>query len=335
MTTIERAKTRMLATAALGALALAEPAHAAGYGITVNDSASTGTIYDAGSGSCRYDYYGTGGACSTGVAYYGGAASATINPIGGSGNATSVTSAITVSGAGATATSNIKADLSTASIHLSASDSSVTSNGSSPTYPSGNTKVSGSLQDTLHFSVAGANASTVTPITGIFTLEGSMIYTGANIDTPNTAYAEIYGALNFGGVPSRFDLVNDVDTGFATQVNYLDNYPSGIPSTWTTNANHTVNISTFTYDLVGASEDVNVDLTIGNLLCDRGYTCDFSNTAKFALSLPPGVTFTSDSGVFLTAPTGAVPESASWILMVLGVGLLGATLRGRRASALA
>ena len=336
MKTIGRANTTVMATVALGALILTAPAHAAGYGVTVYDTARAGTIYVAGGGTCTYDHGSLGGACSTGFANYGGVASATINPTGGNGAATSVTSAITVSGGGASATSNIKADLSTASIHLYANDSDQTGNCSSATVPCGYSQVSGGISDTLHFSVAGATANTVTPIKAIFTLEGSMIYTGANVDTPNSAYAEIYGALNFAGTPSRFDLINDVNSGFATRVNYLDNYPSGIANTWTTNANHTVNVSTFTYNLVGASGTVNFDLNINNLICDRGFTCDFSNTAKFALVLQPGTTFTSDSGVFLTAPvTGAVPEPASWIMMLTGFGMLGGAMRRRAAAAAA
>jgi hypothetical protein len=46
------------------------------------------------------------------------------------------------------------------------------------------------------------------------------------------------------------------------------------------------------------------------------------------VSVPNGVTYTSASGVFLT--NAAVPEPASWAMLLVGLGGLGAALRGRR-----
>ena len=61
-----------------------------------------------------------------------------------------------------------------------------------------------------------------------------------------------------------------------------------------------------------------------------GYSfADFSNTAAVSFILPEGVTYTSDSGVFLTAP-GGVSEPATWAMMIVGFGSLGAVLRRRR-----
>ena len=69
-----------------------------------------------------------------------------------------------------------------------------------------------------------------------------------------------------------------------------------------------------------------------------GADLDYGATGalRFA-ALPTGVSFTSESGVFrpglLVLPgsgTGAVPEPASWALMIGGFGLAGATLRRRR-----
>ena len=66
-------------------------------------------------------------------------------------------------------------------------------------------------------------------------------------------------------------------------------------------------------------------------------TADFGNTARLQVSLPAGLGFTSQSGVFLTAPqdtgpsTGpaTVPEPTS--LLLAGLGLLGAALVRRSA----
>lgn len=60
-----------------------------------------------------------------------------------------------------------------------------------------------------------------------------------------------------------------------------------------------------------------------------GSFADFGNSAYLALSLPAGVSFGSDSGVFLTT---AVPEPTTWALWLAGLaGLAGlALVRGRR-----
>ncbi len=60
--------------------------------------------------------------------------------------------------------------------------------------------------------------------------------------------------------------------------------------------------------------------------CADGYACDFK--AKLTLSVPTAVTYTSDSGVFLTG----VPEPATWTLLTGGLGFLGAATRRRRAA---
>jgi hypothetical protein len=64
-----------------------------------------------------------------------------------------------------------------------------------------------------------------------------------------------------------------------------------------------------------------------------GATADFLNTAQLSLGLPSGVTFTSDSGVLLTA---GVPEPSTWGLMLLGFASLGyAGYRRNKAATLA
>jgi hypothetical protein len=60
------------------------------------------------------------------------------------------------------------------------------------------------------------------------------------------------------------------------------------------------------------------------LLLDCGFdgVCDYSGTGKLSLDLPAGVSFTSASGVLLSAvpvPGGAVPEPGSLALALLGV----------------
>jgi|GEM_PF-4238359 len=60
--------------------------------------------------------------------------------------------------------------------------------------------------------------------------------------------------------------------------------------------------------------------------------CDFGNTGRVGLILPDNVTFTSDSGVFLTAgalPVAAIPEPETWGLMLGGLAFVGGFARRR------
>lgn len=320
-----RRTTAMLA-AAVVTLAGAVPATAS-YSVSVQSRASAGTIYDAGTGSCGYnDGNGAGGHCSTGFAHYGGTASATVNPLGGNGSATNVSAATSGAGGGATATSRVAADLRTGSVHLYGADSNQTGNCSSALKPCGGTNSNASLTDTLHFTVLGAAANAQTAINLVFTLEGS--FTNPFTENDGNAGAEIYGQLNFGHSDARFDLKSNASTGYVTKVNYLDTYPSLAPGVWTSNASLTHNVYTETYFLTGPSSDINVFLN-PSMLC-QAYICNFENTGKIALGLPTGVSFTSDSGVFLTGVAGGVPEPAAWALMLAGFGAVGVAARRRR-----
>lgn len=63
-----------------------------------------------------------------------------------------------------------------------------------------------------------------------------------------------------------------------------------------------------------SSESLNAYLNIG---CEMS-TCDFSHTGAFSIgALPGGVSFTSSSGVLLSA---TAPEPGSWLLALAGVG---------------
>jgi len=313
---------------ATAAIAAASPAHAA-YNVTVQSRASAGNIYDHGTAGCGYNDgggAGFGGHCATGFAHYGGVASATVDPLGGDGSATSARAATSGGGGGATATSRVVSDLRTGSLHLYGADSSRTGNCSSAELACGGTNTYATLADTLHFTVPGAAADTRTAINLVLTVEGS--FTNPFTEGDGGASGEIFGGLNFGHSAARFDLKSNLSTGYVTTVGYLDTYPSGAPGVWTSNAGLTRNVYTETYFLTGASGDIAVALS-ANMPC-QAYVCNFENTAKIALGLPTGVTFTSDSGVFLAGTAGGVPEPAAWVMMLAGFGIVGTAVRRRR-----
>jgi len=117
--------------------------------------------------------------------------------------------------------------------------------------------------------------------------------------------------------------------------------PSGFNQTigWESYTLSNASMTGFDFDGVirvtdGETQGVNMSLFLN---CYDNTTCDFSHTGRVTLSLPNDVTFTSGSGVFLTAKadSGGVPEPASWALMLVGFAGLGAALRRRQAAVLA
>ena len=92
-------------------------------------------------------------------------------------------------------------------------------------------------------------------------------------------------------------------------------------------------ISTFLTIPTGATSlGFNIMLTND---CRGQATCDFGNSAALRIgALPGGVSFGSASGVLLSGlGTGAIPEPASWAMLIAGFGLVGAAARRQRRAA--
>lgn len=172
------------------------------------------------------------------------------------------------------------------------------------------------LGEGLHFTVAGAGPTTHTSIGITFDVDG------------------ILGSPPSGGNPSAQGLLHLFENGnisaeFLTQINPLG-ASSGASGAWTSysigpNAIGHVSFSGV-YDLVGATHDLGLGYS---LVASSGDSfSDYLSTGKIGFVLPSNVSFTSDSGIFLTQ--SAVPEPAIWAMLAIGFGAIGAQLRRRR-----
>lgn len=178
-----------------------------------------------------------------------------------------------------------------------------------------------SMQDSVHFSIAGADSSTITPIQVVWTFDGTLSgpFLGFS-GTPVTAQS----SLQFGGLVSASE---DIFGGPPTLTGLSQ-------SGWVSGSfsSETAALVQFTgvYDLVGSSATLPMMLSLSTSAAD-GDTADFSNTSQIQMILPSNVTFTSDSGVFLTpGPITAAPEPSSIVLFGAVSSIVFARLRALR-----
>jgi len=177
------------------------------------------------------------------------------------------------------------------------------------------------LYEDVTFAVAGGGSQQITVISHLDGMIGSFA---------NTFSVSALGyTLNFGG--SNF-LYTSLGSQGGFTVSAGGAY-GGPPDGWDSYA--LSNVTDTGFDFTGLLTITDGEKrSIGQRLylnCQEGVNCDFSHTGSIALQLPAGVTFTSGSGVFLAPPApGAVPEPASWAMLLAGFGLIGAATRGQR-----
>ena len=175
-----------------------------------------------------------------------------------------------------------------------------------------NVRASASLRDTIHFHVSPTFVGDYVTVGFKTYIDGS--YTPLDTSNEGSATVTLRGAVsdghNFYGVYSqdyRFDGnssgltlygLNDLGGGwFGTSISVYQQH------------------------------SFSVDFLYGLTANTGGGAIDYSHTAAFAFDLPTGVTYTSDSGVFLKGGTTSVPEPAPIALAALG---LGCTIVARR-----
>lgn len=177
------------------------------------------------------------------------------------------------------------------------------------------------LQDGGTFHVAGADASTVTRI-GV-----NLQLTGAVSELRNVNYLYNFGITGSGfgagvGWQATFDGDGAGYFGYAGHGGAGE--PSGFES-WqvlaaTPTDIHFHGVVAFT----GASRDFLLGSSF-NLRCSGGTDCNFGNSAHLSFDLPEGVSFTSHSGLLLSA----VPEPGGGALMLGGLAVVALLARRR------
>ena len=194
-----------------------------------------------------------------------------------------------------------------------------------------------SYSDLLHFIIPGADSTTVTNIGVRFTLSGSI---SAGPD----------GGAGFGGtVASSFGIAQNGWGGAGVVTNIFDgrndppcadftaciagqtlSYPGTVgPSGWVSFSFTSDTPDSIVFNGVFGLHGATADVPIGNYISLGGgggqIAFDYSHTSLVGLSLPAGVTYTSDSGAFDTASSSGVPEPGTFGMMapvLLCVGVL-------------
>ena len=212
------------------------------------------------------------------------------------------------------------ADLKTGKVHLYATATGFSS-----------ATAQAELNDTLRFTIAGATASTVTLIPVRFAFDGAL--TGSSATSSS---ADLLWGFSFGSaMAAEFGDYGAACYGPPRYPTFA--FPEATPSRvsgWQSFsfASYTPTDTRFTgiYAITGAHANIPVDFRL--TIDTDNATLDYTHTGSVGIGAVAGVSYTSDSGVFLTGGSGAVPEPAAWALMLAGFGLVGAMARGRRAA---
>lgn len=211
------------------------------------------------------------------------------------------------------------ADLSNGSLHAVA-QTSYAGQSSSNEATGGTSSVQAEFGDTLHFNIPGATANTMTQIEVVATLDGTQSHTEHYAGSALN-WQVITGGGNLNVTLNDNGLLHGGTTDW-----YVEN---AVNYGWATSVLNDASTSNLVfdgfYDVYGSDPTLGLDMRLSADSAFGGIV-DYGNTAKLNIIVPNGVTYTSDSGVFLTAnstPSNAVPEPASWLLAGAGFVLLG------------
>ncbi len=224
----------------------------------------------------------------------------------GGGNVTSASFSYDASADWANTYGYASGDLATGAMHAYATSS----------YWAGSVSVQ--LYERFGFDLPDGVTSLEVPVT--WTIEGT---TNFITGFPNGFWA-------YFGI-SGWDMMgsSDHDTVEFNDFHFYSDSPNP-PAIW----ENGIHSYTFT-DMLTISEDWLYQLdTYISLGFNGGGTLDYGNTSFFNIELPEDVKLLSSSNVLLSTPyqpaTGAVPEPATWAMMILGFGAVGGVMRSRR-----
>jgi len=193
----------------------------------------------------------------------------------------------------------------------------------------GNAGASAGFDETLNFTVAGAAADAVTPITVLLKWHGKV---APGVSPDSGGATAFYQFDLFQGI---FNATVRVDAN--AQTGRENDYMTQVVGNWLSSSvdgeeDDDTQIFSLTYGLKGAAPSILLRASMGATSTLTG-SADALNTAAINFILPGNVTFTSTSGAFLSQAQpilgGAVPEPATWAMMLSGFGLAGVVLRRR------
>lgn len=181
----------------------------------------------------------------------------------------------------------------------------------------GSTQSQAAIADTLHMTAAGAPAD----IRITFTTEGLLTPAGQTI--PNIQ-PSVGTALTFGG--ASYNSVIDTSGTYQPQVG------STSASGWVSYGFSPDSPGVLTFSGLYAIPEGETDITIdADMLLNAGLggSADYYDTGTISMVLPSNVTFTSNSGVFLSqSGQSDVPEPGSLAIFAAALGLLRWKRRG-------
>ena len=291
---------RSLLSLAIGLLA----AQSAGAHLLISNTVANESFYNYNTAQGAVAAGGTSGG-STGTG--GGNAVSFSSYAGGSGNFA------------ASSNASAQANLSTASLHATAITDGFY----------GDARGYAELNDTVTFHIAGAAASTITNVVIDLMLTGSISQFQHASYLYNFTMFSSGSGVGVGWETVLYDSPSDARNYVGWAVSGGLGFPNGFESWQTLVDNATEKHFRGVLAVPGADKEYGLR-TAFNLRCSNGTDCDFGNSAHLNFELPAGVTFTSGSGLLLTA-AGVVPEPQTYGLVLGGLALLGWVGRRRGA----
>ena len=194
---------------------------------------------------------------------------------------------------------------------------SVVTNSNASTLPGLESESTGHLYETVV-----VNAPPVPPPPASIPFVSTLKATGSFSSLSGEGNAYAYFSLSINGSGSYFVVsCNSACSAVNVFVNPGVTVVNASPNAWEVDLTQSVMVAP------GTSVDLHYDMSTQALSYGAGSaTLDASHTARLAVSLPPDYSFTSGSGVFLTAASVPEPDSA-WLLLA---GLAGMSLMARR-----